>query len=70
MTDMEERKGIFLRTQSRHGKCEMCGGHDRELRVMAQADFIGWACEECIHQLQDCQVRRFCSAGEETEPDG
>jgi hypothetical protein len=53
--------------QRRIGKCELCGGHNRELRVLAQTDFIGWACEECRRQLNECQIRRFCSAGEETE---
>ena len=52
----------------RNGKCELCGGHRRELRIMAQADFIGWACEECRRQLRECQVRRYLPAGEETEP--
>ena len=52
----------------RKGKCELCGGHGRELMILAQADFFGWACEECIRQLRECQVRRYCSALEETEP--
>ena len=52
----------------RFGTCELCGGHRRQLRVLAQADFIGWAGEECRRQLNDCQVRRFCGTGEETEP--
>ena len=50
------------------GTCELCGGHSRELKIMAQMDFIGWACEECRRQLFECQVRRYCSTGEETEP--
>ena len=50
------------------GTCEMCGGHNRELRILAIDDFIGWACDECRRQLQECIPRRFCSAGEETEP--
>lgn len=50
------------------GTCELCGRHGQELRVMAQMDFIGWACDECFRQLHECQVRRYCSAGEETEP--
>lgn len=52
----------------RHGSYELCGGHDRDLRILALADFIGWACEECTRQLRDSLQRRFCSAGEETEP--
>ena len=50
------------------GTCELCGGHNRELQILAQAEFIGWACAECRRQLFECQVRRYCSTGEETEP--
>ena len=53
----------------RNGTCELCGGHSRELRVLAQADFIGWSCEECRQQLSKCQLRRYCSTGEETDPE-
>ena len=52
----------------RNGTCELCRGHGRELRILAQVDFIGWACEECRKQLAECQLRRFCSTGEESEP--
>lgn len=52
----------------RNGTCELCGGHRRELRILAQVDFIGWACDECRRQLYECQVRRYCGTGEETEP--
>lgn len=48
--------------------CEMCGGHNRDLRILAIDDFIGWACEECRQQLHDCLPRRFCSSGEHSEP--
>ena len=51
----------------RNGTCELCGGHKRELRVLVVDDFIGWACEECRQQLFRCQLRRYCSTGEETE---
>ena len=37
------------------------------MRILAQADFIGWACEICREQLFKCQLRRYCSTGEETE---
>ena len=37
------------------------------MRILAQADFIGWACEVCRGQLFKCQLRRYCSTGEETE---
>ena len=52
----------------RNGRCELCGGHRRELRVLTVGDFIGWACGECRRQIQDSAVRRWCSTGEETEP--
>lgn len=52
----------------RRGKCQLCGQHKRDLRILAQADFIGWVCEECMTQLADCQVRKYCKTGEETEP--
>ena len=51
----------------RNGTCELCGGHGRELRILAQVDFIGWACEICREQLFKCQLRRYCSTGEKTE---
>ena len=51
----------------RRGKCQLCGQHKRDLRILAQADFLGWVCAECLEQLADCQVRKYCSAGEETE---
>ena len=50
------------------GTCEICGAHGRELRVLAMTDFLGWACEECRIQLAECMPRRWCDAGEETEP--
>lgn len=50
------------------GTCEICGAHGRELRVLAMTDFLGWACEECRSQLAECMLRRWCDAGEETEP--
>ena len=49
------------------GTCELCGGHGRKLRILAQTDFIGWACETCREQLYQCQQRRYCGTGEETE---
>jgi hypothetical protein len=50
------------------GTCQLCGAHERKLRILAISDFIGWACEECCRQLFDSIQRRYCSAGEETEP--
>ena len=51
----------------RNGVCQLCGAHGRELRILAQADFIGWACEACLRQLSECQLRKYCGTGEETE---
>lgn len=64
---MTDRRGSAQLPKKR-GTCELCGGHDRELMIMAIGDFIGWACAECIAQLRECQVRRYCGCGEETEP--
>ena len=50
-----------------HGTCELCGGHNRELKILFVGDFIGWACGQCRQQIQDCTIRRWCSAGEQTE---
>lgn len=52
----------------RHGTCELCGGHNRDLRILFVGDFIGWACAECIDQIRDSQVRRFMPACEHSEP--
>ena len=64
---MEERRGV-KEYPRRTGTCEMCGGHGRELRILFVGDFGGWACAECVGQLRECTARRYCSAGEETEP--
>lgn len=50
------------------GTCEMCGGHNRQLRMLVVADFIGWACPQCIDQIGRSIPRRFVAAGEQTEP--
>lgn len=52
----------------RRGTCEMCGAADQDLRILFIDDFAGWACPECIRELQECIPRRYCSAWEETEP--
>ena len=49
------------------GTCELCGGHGRELRVLALEDFIGWVCGECMRQLKESMLRRYCATAEETE---
>lgn len=54
----------------KRGTCEICGGRDRPLRILAMGSFSGWvwACEECIRQIMDSQERRFMPACEHTEP--
>ena len=52
---------------TRRGTCELCGAHDRELKVMAMMDFIGWTCQECRDQLRLCALRLFCGTVEWTE---
>ena len=52
----------------RKGTCELCGAEDQELSVLVIGDFAGRACPECVAELRECQPRRYCSAGEETEP--
>lgn len=65
---MTERRGTVKPSGlKRHGRCEVCGERDRDLRMLGAADFIGWACMDCIRQLQDCQERRFCNQAEHTE---
>ena len=56
------------RTAQRRGTCELCGAHNRELRILAIGDFIGWVCEICRLQLMKSQPRIWCGTGEETEP--
>ena len=50
------------------GTCELCGGHNRQLRILVLWDYIGWTCPECIDQVSQSQTRRFVAAGEHTEP--
>ena len=49
------------------GKCEICGEKGRELRPMFVGEIV-LACDACRRQLAECQQRRYCGAGEETEP--
>lgn len=62
----------FRRSQAagpvRIGACQLCGGRERELRLTPGTDFYGWACEACRQELEDSLPRRWCNAGEETEP--
>ena len=51
----------------RNGTCELCGAHNRDLRVLILSDFIGWACPECLRRLRKSTPRRYCATGEETE---
>lgn len=60
---------IFGRQPSnKTGTCELCGSHNRKLRILAFSDYVGWTCEQCIDQIGKSQLRRYVSAGEETEP--
>ena len=52
----------------RIGTCRLCGGHNRELRIVIVADFWDWACEQCARQVAESLPRRYVPAGEETEP--
>jgi len=52
----------------KHGDCGLCGATDCDLWMFFIGDYGGWTCEECIRQIRECQVRRYCPAGEETEP--
>lgn len=54
--------------QERRGTCEMCGGHNRDLRILITYEFIGWACKQCIEQIGKCLPRRYGPASEESEP--
>lgn len=49
------------------GECEICGEKGQELRPMFIGEIV-LACEACRQQLAECQQRRYCGTGEETEP--
>ena len=51
-----------------HGTCRMCGGHDRDLRLLSIGDYWDWTCAECIQQVAFSQARKFAPACEMTEP--
>lgn len=65
---MNERMIVSKPPPVRHGTCELCGGHNRDLRIMVLPDFIGWGCEQCREQISKCEPRRFVHTGEQTEP--
>ena len=65
---MTERREARPKTPQRHGKCGLCGGHNRDLYMIAAGDYIGWACGECRRQLRDSFIRQFCGTVGETEP--
>lgn len=52
----------------KRGTCELCGGHNLELHLVALTGFIGWACRQCIEQIRQCEPRRYVHTGEHTEP--
>ena len=49
------------------GKCQMCGGEDRDRWMLFIGDYAGWTCIECISQVQKSQERRYIAVGEHTE---
>lgn len=52
----------------RAGTCQLCGGHGRELKILAIGDFWGWACEQCVREVGESLPRRYLPGGEQTEP--
>ena len=67
---MEKKKQILVGQPPavKTGTCELCGGHNMELRILFLQDYIGWTCKECREQIQKSQQRRYVSTMEETEP--
>ena len=57
-----------IRSPIKTGTCELCGGHNRERRILVIADFMGWACAECVRQLRESKPRIYCGTVEHTEP--
>ena len=52
----------------KYGTCQLCGGHNRRLRILVISDFIGWACDACMRQLAESLPRRYIPPTEEMEP--
>ena len=52
----------------KHGTCELCGGHNLDLRILIMPEFIGWACGQCVEQVGKCMPRRYIPSAEESEP--
>ena len=50
------------------GVCELCGSHHQGLRLLIVGEFVGWACRECVQELQDSVLRKYCGTVEHTEP--
>lgn len=50
------------------GTCELCGGHNRQLRIMVVHDFVGWVCMQCVEQVGKSMLRMYIPASEQTEP--
>ena len=57
-----------MEPEKARGICDLCGRHGRNLRILIISDFIGWACDQCREQLNECTLRRYCGTGEETDP--
>ena len=65
---MNDRRGIEKSLPKTRGRCQLCFGHDRELKMLVIGNFFGWACDECRRQLRESMERQFCSILEHTEP--
>ena len=68
MTSTASSKFLRPGMPERSGTCELCGGHGRQLKVLAIGDFIGWACEQCVRELGRGLPRQYIPQNEETEP--
>lgn len=64
---MNDRRGTPAPPRNR-GTCGLCGGHNRDLYMIAVGDYIGWACGECRRQLRESFLRQYCGTVEQTEP--
>ncbi len=51
----------------KHGTCELCGKPDQDLQMLYLADWQGRCCDECLRQLMNSQIRKYCPCFEQTE---
>ena len=54
--------------QFRPKMCILCGKMNENCSLVFIGNFRGFACPECISQVNDRQQRRFTVSGEMTEP--